>query len=94
MESDRLAESRESRIVQLHGRLSDPDSGRKNSFGSRGAPYRLGSKISDEQDRHAETQQRIQKLTLEWFPILQGIRFTHAWGGPVGMPRDWMPMTA
>ncbi|HYM75834.1 MAG TPA: FAD-dependent oxidoreductase [Candidatus Dormibacteraeota bacterium] len=62
-------------------------------FGSRGAPYRLRSKISDEQDRHAETHERIQKLTLEWFPMLQGVQFTHAWGGPVGMPRDWMPMT-
>lgn len=62
-------------------------------FGSRGAPYRLGSKISDEQDRHAETHSRIQTLLLEWFPTLQGIQFTHSWGGPVGMPRDWMPMT-
>jgi glycine/D-amino acid oxidase-like deaminating enzyme len=33
-------------------------------FGSRGAPYRLGSKISDEQDAHAETHDRIQKLVL------------------------------
>lgn len=62
-------------------------------FGSRGAPYRFGSKISDEQDRHAETHSRIQNLVLEWFPMLQGIQFTHSWGGPVGMPRDWMPMT-
>jgi glycine/D-amino acid oxidase-like deaminating enzyme len=62
-------------------------------FGSRGAPYRLGSKITDEQDRHAETHARIQKKTEEWFPMLQGTKFTHAWGGPVGMPRDWMPMT-
>jgi glycine/D-amino acid oxidase-like deaminating enzyme len=62
-------------------------------FGSRGAPYRLGSKITDEQDRHPETHARIQQMLLEWFPMLQGIRFTHAWGGPVGMPRDWMPMT-
>jgi glycine/D-amino acid oxidase-like deaminating enzyme len=62
-------------------------------FGSRGAPYRLGSKISDEQDRHAETHARIQQLVLEWFPMLKGVKFTHAWGGPVGMPRDWMPMT-
>ena len=23
--------------------------------------------------------------------MLEGIRFTHAWGGPLGMPRDWMP---
>ncbi len=62
-------------------------------FGSRGAPYRLGSKISDDQDRHAETHARIQKLTQEWFPMLKETKFTHAWGGPVGMPRDWMPMT-
>ena len=62
-------------------------------FGSRGAPYRMGSKISDEQDRHAETHDRIQQLVLEWFPSLQGVKFTHSWGGPVGMPRDWMPMT-
>ncbi len=62
-------------------------------FGSRGAPYRLGSKISDEQDRHAETHARIETLTREWFPTLKETKFTHAWGGPVGMPRDWMPMT-
>jgi len=62
-------------------------------FGSRGAPYRLGSKISDEQDQHAETHARIQGLVLERFPMLEGVRFTHSWGGPVGMPRDWMPMT-
>jgi len=24
--------------------------------------------------------------------MLQGVKFTHAWGGSVGMPRDWMPM--
>lgn len=62
-------------------------------FGSRGAPYRLGSKITDEQDRHAETHARIENLTREWFPMLQATKFTHHWGGPVGMPRDWMPMT-
>ena len=61
-------------------------------FGSRGAPYRFGSKISDEQDRHAETHARIQETVVEWFPALKGVKFTHQWGGPVGMPRDWMPM--
>jgi glycine/D-amino acid oxidase-like deaminating enzyme len=63
-------------------------------FGSRGAPYHFGSTISDDQDRHAETHARIQEMTQEWFPVLKGIRFTHHWGGPVGMPRDWMPMAA
>ena len=63
-------------------------------FGSRGAPYRFGSRISDEQDRHAATHAHIEALVAEWFPVLKGIRFTHEWGGPVGMPRDWMPMAA
>jgi glycine/D-amino acid oxidase-like deaminating enzyme len=60
-------------------------------FGSRGAPYQFGSQITDEQDRHAETQALIQRMVLEWFPSLKGIRFTHGWGGPVGMPIDWTP---
>src|SRR5215469_6561878 len=67
---------------------------RRILFGSRGAPYHFGSKISDDQDRHAETHDRIEELVIEWFPMLEGIKFTHHWGGPVGMPRDWMPMTA
>jgi glycine/D-amino acid oxidase-like deaminating enzyme len=60
-------------------------------FGSRGAPYIFASKITDEQDTHEATVKMIQRSLLEWFPSLEGIRFTHAWGGPVGMPRDWMP---
>ena len=60
-------------------------------FGSRGAPYRFGSKITDSQDVHPPTVEMIRRSLLEWFPSLAGIRFTHAWGGPVGMPRDWMP---
>jgi glycine/D-amino acid oxidase-like deaminating enzyme len=60
-------------------------------FGSRGAPYVFGSKITDQQDTHDATVKMIQRSLLEWFPALSGIRFTHAWGGPVGMPRDWMP---
>lgn len=60
-------------------------------FGSRGAPYKFGSQISDTQDRHAETFELIQRSLREWFPSLAAIRFTHAWGGPVGMPIDWSP---
>jgi glycine/D-amino acid oxidase-like deaminating enzyme len=60
-------------------------------FGSRGAPYVFGSKITDQQDTHEATVKMIQRSLVEWFPSLAGIRFTHAWGGPVGMPRDWMP---
>jgi glycine/D-amino acid oxidase-like deaminating enzyme len=60
-------------------------------FGSRGAPYAFGSKITDQQDRHEPTHASARRAVVEWFPMLAGIKFTHAWGGPLGMPRDWMP---
>jgi glycine/D-amino acid oxidase-like deaminating enzyme len=60
-------------------------------FGSRGAPYAYGSEISEEQEQHPATHELIQRSLIEWFPSLEGVRFTHHWGGAVGMPRDWMP---
>jgi glycine/D-amino acid oxidase-like deaminating enzyme len=60
-------------------------------FGSRGAPYVFGSHITDSQDRHEPTHSMLHRLVVDWFPALSGIRCTHDWGGPVGMPRDWMP---
>ena len=64
------------------------------AFGGRGAPYHLGSRIEDTFDRHQPTHAMLRDLTLRWFPMLEGIRFTHAWGGPLGAPRDWMPTTS
>lgn len=63
-------------------------------FGSRGEPYHYGSRIDDRYDRHEPTHGMIKRLVVEWFPTLRDIRFTHSWGGPVGMPRDWMPTIA
>jgi len=63
-------------------------------FGGRGAPYRWGSRISDDQDRHAPTHAMLRRLATEWFPALRAVPFTHAWGGPLGAPRDWMPTVA
>jgi glycine/D-amino acid oxidase-like deaminating enzyme len=66
-------------------------------FGSRGAPYRFGSKITDDQDRHAETHARIRRTVVEWFPMLEGIKFIHTWGvragcRATGCPR-WLLIT-
>jgi glycine/D-amino acid oxidase-like deaminating enzyme len=36
----------------------------------------------------------LRRTAKEWFPALEGARFTHAWGGPLGVPRDWMPTMA
>ena len=60
-------------------------------FGGRGAPYRFGSPIRPEYDRHDETHEMLRGLAREWFPVLRDFKFTHAWGGPVGMARDWHP---
>jgi glycine/D-amino acid oxidase-like deaminating enzyme len=60
-------------------------------FGGRGAPYHYGSRIKDEYDRHAPTHEMLRHAAKSWFPALGGARFTHAWGGPLAIPRDWMP---
>ena len=60
-------------------------------FGGRGAPYHYGSRVEDAFDTHAPTHEMLRRTAREWFPALEGARFTHAWGGPLAMPRDWMP---
>ena len=60
-------------------------------FGGRGAPYRFGSPIRASYDRHRPTHEKLKIFLREWFPVLRDVRFTHEWGGPLGMPRDWHP---
>jgi glycine/D-amino acid oxidase-like deaminating enzyme len=60
-------------------------------FGGRGAPYHFGSRVKDEYERHEPTHQMLRRTARDWFPVLEGARFTHAWGGPLAVPRDWMP---
>src|SRR5690606_9573078 len=60
-------------------------------FGGRGAPYRIGSQITPELDRHAPTHETLRQNAVAWFPILKEVGFSHAWGGPLGAPRDWTP---
>jgi glycine/D-amino acid oxidase-like deaminating enzyme len=63
-------------------------------FGGRGAPYKMHSLIDDSLDRHGPTHEMLRRMTVDWFPMLKDVRFSHAWGGPLGMPRDWMPTTS
>ena len=60
-------------------------------FGGRGAPYRYGSRIEPAFDRDERTHAMLRRFVEAWFPSLAGVRFTHAWGGPLGFPRDWLP---
>ncbi len=60
-------------------------------FGGRGAPYHYGSRIKDSYDRHTPTHAMLRLAAKRWFPALADAQFTHAWGGPLAVPRDWMP---
>ncbi|WP_395694155.1 NAD(P)/FAD-dependent oxidoreductase [Nocardioides sp.] len=58
-------------------------------FGGRGAPYHLGSRIRPEYDHDEQVFARLYATLVDLFPVLAGTRVTHAWGGPLGIPRDW-----
>lgn len=58
-------------------------------FGGRGAPYHFGSRISPAHDRNERTFRRLYAALLDLFPVLGGTRVTHAWGGTLGVSRDW-----
>ena len=60
-------------------------------FGGRGAPYHYGSRIAPAYDRHGPTHALLRSQLATWFPPLADVGFSHQWGGPLGMPRDWLP---
>lgn len=58
-------------------------------FGGRGAPYHLGSRIRPEHDRDERVFAGLYAALVDLFPVLAGTRITHAWGGALGIARDW-----
>jgi glycine/D-amino acid oxidase-like deaminating enzyme len=61
------------------------------AFGGRGAPYHLGSKIRAEFDRVPAVFAALRRALGDLFPVLADVQVTHAWGGPLGVARDWCP---
>ena len=64
------------------------------AFGGRGAPYHFGSRIKARYDHDRRVHTMLQGILRDLFPPLAGTRFTHAWGGNLGIPRDWYPSVA
>ncbi len=62
------------------------------AFGAYRAQYPFNARITDALDRNEEIFAHARKAALDWFPRLEGVRFTHAWGGVFGVPRDRMPV--
>jgi glycine/D-amino acid oxidase-like deaminating enzyme len=58
-------------------------------FGGRGAPYPFRSRIDPRHERDERVFARLREAVVELFPALTGVAFTHAWGGALGVPRDW-----
>jgi len=59
------------------------------AFGGRGAPYHLGSAVRPAYDRVPAVFAALRRTLTALFPVLSSVRVSHAWGGPLGVPRDW-----
>jgi glycine/D-amino acid oxidase-like deaminating enzyme len=59
------------------------------AIGGRGAPYRLGRPIDEQNERNDAVRQRLTTALRAHFPAAAGARITHHWGGPLAAPRDW-----
>lgn len=60
-------------------------------FGGRGAPYHFRSAVRPAFDREPRVFASLWRLLVEMFPVLRSAKVTHAWGGVLGVPRDWCP---
>ncbi|HEY2669833.1 MAG TPA: FAD-binding oxidoreductase [Rugosimonospora sp.] len=59
------------------------------AFGGRGAPYHFGSRIRPGYDRDPRVFAALRRTLVELFPALRAVDVEYAWGGPLGVARDW-----
>jgi len=63
------------------------------AFGGRGAPYHFGSRIRPSYDVEPRVFEGLRGVLRDLLPQLgregDGARFTHQWGGCLGITRDW-----
>jgi len=78
----------EHRHVIVYGQRSMDD---RLVFGGRGAPYHFGSGIRPEFDTDHQVFSTLRQSLTQLIPAAEGVEFTHAWGGPLGIARDWHP---
>jgi glycine/D-amino acid oxidase-like deaminating enzyme len=74
------------RHLVIYGQRTADD---RLAFGGRGAPYHFASRIEGRFDRDERVFGGLRATLTGLFPGLRGAAFTHAWGGPLGIPRDW-----
>ena len=59
------------------------------AFGGRGAPYSFGSRVKSTTEQHEHMHAKLRRTLIDLFPVVRRHRFTHAWGGTLGIARDW-----
>jgi glycine/D-amino acid oxidase-like deaminating enzyme len=59
------------------------------AFGGRGAPYHFGSRVHPSYDEEPRVFADLQHVLRDLLPQLHDVRFTHQWGGPLAIARDW-----
>ncbi len=74
------------RHVIVYGQRTADD---RIAFGGRGAPYHFGSTIKPGYDDDPHVHALLRATLRDLLPAIGGARFTHAWGGPLGIARDW-----
>jgi glycine/D-amino acid oxidase-like deaminating enzyme len=75
------------RHLIIYGQRTSDD---RIAFGGRGAPYHFGSSVEERFDTNHKVFDKLEVTLRELFPMLPG-EVTHAWGGPLAMPRDHCP---
>jgi glycine/D-amino acid oxidase-like deaminating enzyme len=58
------------------------------AIGGRGAPYEVGSPIV-ERSHDRQVRARLESALRRHFPAAADAAITHAWSGPLAVPRDW-----
>jgi len=60
-------------------------------MGGEDAPYFYGSNVDGKHDRNPAVFGRLQRDLVAIYPQLEGIRFTHTWGGPIAVTNRFVP---
>jgi glycine/D-amino acid oxidase-like deaminating enzyme len=60
------------------------------AFGGRGG-YQFGSARERFVTRDNPEVANVEQILRDVFPVLEDFRFTHGWGGVLGVPRNWRP---
>ncbi len=76
------------RFMVIYGQRTEDN---RLAFGGRGVPYLFGSAISRSGEIHDGSHALLRQTLIEMLPVLRDYRFTHRWGGVLGIPRDWVP---